>query len=67
MKLYMKVTKDEYELPLAVAESASELGRMVGTSGSVVLSSISHHRPGWVRIEVDDSCEEDYECENSSL
>ena len=67
MKLYMKVTKDEYELPLAVAESASELGRMVGTSGSVVLSSISHHRPGWVRIECDDSCEEDYECENSSL
>lgn len=31
-KLWMKVTNDEYELPLAVTESAAELARMVGVN-----------------------------------
>ena len=32
MKLYLRVTKDEYELPLAVADSAQELAVMMGTT-----------------------------------
>jgi DNA-binding transcriptional regulator YhcF (GntR family) len=30
MKLYMCVTKDEYELPIAVADTQAELARMLG-------------------------------------
>ena len=30
MTLYMKVTDDEYELPLVVADTKSELARIVG-------------------------------------
>ena len=29
-KLYMCVTRDKYELPIAVADSTRELGEMVG-------------------------------------
>lgn len=56
MTIYMKVTHDKYELPVAVADSKSELARMVG----VRPSSISHGlNQGWkkssyVEVEVDD-------------
>lgn len=52
MKLYMRTTMDEYELPVAVAENARELARMIGTSEDVVFSSISHKKRGWYKIEV---------------
>ena len=32
MKLYMAVTNDEYELPVAVADSKTELANMTGIS-----------------------------------
>ena len=57
--LYMEVTKDEYELPVVVAESLSELSRMTGLS----LSGLSHRfhdklKPGrrskYVRVEIDE-------------
>lgn len=54
MILYVKTTLDEYELPLAVAESPKELAKMTGTNVNVILSSLSHKRKGWYRIEVDD-------------
>ena len=54
MKLYMRTTMDEYELPVAVAENARELARMIGTSEDVVFSSISHKKRGWYKIEVPD-------------
>lgn len=38
--LFLEVSKDKYELPLAVADSQAELSRMVG----VDVSSISHAR-----------------------
>ena len=59
MTLFMKVTRDEYELPMAVAGSKSELARILG----VRLSSICHNtRKGeegygnrsYVEVEVDD-------------
>ena len=58
MKLYLKTTKDKYELPLAVAESAGELAKMLGTSKNVVFSSINHKRRGWYVIDVDDEEEQ---------
>lgn len=53
MKLYLRTTTDEYELPVAVADSPRELAKMLGTTKDSVLSSISHKRPGWFRVEVD--------------
>ena len=56
MTLYMKVTRDKYELPVAVADTKAELARIVGVS----LSAISHslHGPGtrkaYVEVEVED-------------
>ena len=47
--IWMKVTKDIYQLPLMVADSASELAEMCGTSRNSVVSTFSHYRKG--RIE----------------
>lgn len=40
--LWLKVTKDEYELPLLVADSSTELAKMLGLSKTSVLSSYYH-------------------------
>ena len=53
MRLYVKTTRDKYELPVAVSESPTELAKMLGTSAAVVSSSISHRRRGWAVVEVD--------------
>lgn len=42
--VYMKITKDKYELPVAVANSAVELARMLGIQTEVIYSSMSHAR-----------------------
>lgn len=52
MTIYMTTTKDEYELPTAVAESSSELARMLGTTQNNVSSSISKGRKGFLKIEI---------------
>ena len=49
--LYLRTTVDEYELPVAVAESPGELAEMLGTNANVVSSAISHKCPGWFRLE----------------
>ena len=41
--LYLKVTKDKYELPLYVAETAREMAAHEGTTENAVYSSISHY------------------------
>ena len=43
-KLYMKVTNDEYELPLAVADSIADLARMTGVKPESLYSIISEDR-----------------------
>lgn len=59
-KLWMKVTNDEYELPLAVAESAAELARMTGIKPESLYSIISRERHGKKRtysyreVDIDD-------------
>lgn len=40
--LWLLVSQDEYELPLAVADSATELARMVGTTQNNISSTITH-------------------------
>lgn len=58
--VYMKVTKDELELPVAVAETVKELSIMTGRSINAIRSSISKHEHGklkrsvYVRVILDD-------------
>ena len=40
MTLWMAVTADKYELPLAVADTGIELARMLGISSSVISRSL---------------------------
>ena len=40
--LWLKVTKDEYELPLIVADTSTELALRLGLSKTSVLSSYHH-------------------------
>ena len=54
MKVYMKVTKDEYELPLAIADSLKELSLLTGTKISVIKSSISHGYLGWCKVIINE-------------
>lgn len=64
MVLWMKVTDDEYELPLAVADTASELARMCGLNKNGVLVAISNAKRRktkcqYVKVVIDDEDQED--------
>lgn len=56
----MEVTQDEYELPLAVSESPTELARMAGTTKDHVKTTAYRRETGqyrrgrFVRVEVED-------------
>ena len=47
----MKADTDEYELPVAVADSCGELAKMLGISVQTVYNCISEHKCGYFRIE----------------
>jgi len=55
----MAVTTDRYELPLAIADTARELGKLMGVSANLIHSSISKNQSGKNRkmrfVKVDDS------------
>lgn len=67
MKLYIKTTMDDLELPVAVAGSAKELAEMTGTTAACVLSPISHGYKGWERVEVEDDDAEVHEMRRQDL
>ncbi len=52
--LYVKTTLDKYEFPIAVADSAAELAKMLGKSPNTVHSSFSKKIKGWYRIPEED-------------
>ena len=59
MTLFIAVTSDEYELPIAVAGSAEELGRMCGVKANTIYHMITReqrgeHKSRYKRIEVSD-------------
>lgn len=58
MKLYLRTTMDDLELPIAVAGSAEELAQMLHITKNHVKSSISHEYRGWYKIEINDSEDE---------
>lgn len=60
MVLYLAVSKDKYELPIAVADGAEELSRMLGLAENTVSTHISLIKSGklkrqkYFRVEVED-------------
>ena len=52
MVLYLKVTNDKYELPLAVATSAEELARMTGANANTIRAAVCHYEKGRVKNSV---------------
>ena len=46
MRYYLEVTKDEYELPICVAESVKELAKMTGADPRVIHSTVWHWKKG---------------------
>jgi len=46
MFLWLKVTNDEYELPLVVADSAAELARRCNTTKNNIYSCYSKYMKG---------------------
>lgn len=44
MKLYLYVSKDEYELPMVIADTPSELAQAIGVSISAVHNGLSRFR-----------------------
>ena len=45
MTLYMVITADEYELPLAVRTKAQEIADLLGRPKADIFSAISRNRP----------------------
>ena len=62
MYVWMKVSKDEYELPLAVADSLAELAKMLNVSRYTIASSYCRYARGekwscYRKIEIEDEKE----------
>lgn len=49
MILYIAVTRDKYQLPMAVAETTEELARMIGASNSTIRSHLYKVKSGIVK------------------
>lgn len=60
MKVYMCVTDDEYELPIAVADTQRELARMLGVKEGTIRRALCLLRQGkyktsiYREVEIDD-------------
>ena len=46
MKVYMKVTNDKYELPVAIADTIGELAKITNTDDRTIRSAICHVKSG---------------------
>lgn len=56
MKVYMKIKRDEYELPLAVADSINELARLVKTDPAYICHVCKRTEGvrSYVAVEIED-------------
>lgn len=63
MKIYMAVTVDKYEFPLYIADTATELAKIMGISRQVIYDGISKKHNGrykgikFVKVEIDEEGE----------
>ena len=56
--VWMAVTLDKYELPVAIADTAEALGKLLGVSGSTVQSAVSRakrygYKCRYVKVVID--------------
>lgn len=49
MTLWIRVSDDKYELPIAVADTAAELARMLGVKRNTILSAACNERAGRIK------------------
>lgn len=60
MDIWMMVSKDKYELPQVIANSATELAMLVGKTKNQIQSEVSHWEHGrlkrsrFVRVRIND-------------
>ena len=59
MTIWMKVTHDQYEFPVAIADSCVELAELLGKTANNISSSIAHSkkRDNWTqyrKVVIDD-------------
>lgn len=47
--IWMEVTKDEYELPVAIADTAEELSEMTGSTVAMITSTASKMKHGRIK------------------
>ena len=40
MKVYMEITRDEYQLPVAVADTVKDLAKKIGTRANSISSAL---------------------------
>lgn len=64
MNIWLKVTLDKYELPVAVADSAEEMAKLCGVSVNNIYSVRSHarargHRCRYIVVSVDEEDKKD--------
>ena len=52
MTLWIKVTNDELELPVAVADSAEELAKILNVSRTTIISAATRYERGQVAFSV---------------
>lgn len=50
--LYMRVTRDKYELPLAVADSEAELAEMLGLQRTTVHRGFRKKKSAYRKVEI---------------
>ena len=62
--LWMEVSKDQYELPIHIADTAKELAELAGAKNAVtIISTISHankrgSRCKYVRVPIEEETQE---------
>ena len=65
MHVYMAVTKDKYELPLAIADTSVELAKLMNTTDTVVRSCVYQEKRGtrkrsmYKKVQIDNFEDED--------
>ena len=64
MTIYMKVTNDEYELPIALADSVSILARKLEINPCVIHRAMKQaeekgYKSSYIKVEIDDWEDED--------
>lgn len=59
MVIYMAISQDKYELPLAVADTVVELAKMLGVSKNTIYSTMSKYKAGerkkpkYIKVKID--------------